>query len=815
MANKFDPNGDLDPKSVRARTDVMFQQFSVYIEGVQVPFMSMNIRTGLGSPPEMSLQIPSQTGLMEICRYYEPKVHVFFTDPISGKDCVFFMGVITGANYVKSSTTPPRKYISFNVRHKYSQLELITLDYSGYANDSNANVTDQNANQAAIKPSSFNSAQSIGMALTGVDGAKIGGKAEINLKNVRALGTGAPEYNSIPEELRDVAARLEGFPGVMLNLWNQLKAQVYQDSSYHEVMTRLYIPLVEQGLQLFKRIGGHHYLEEKINSTKEAPCGKESDGTNALMDAPRMVPPGHKSFMISSIQADISTQVIATAGQFSGEMTSFMQVLQNLIYAIEYDMVFLNAPAEVPKNPKVATPGVDTSAMDVIIKPQMPHYYAPLCNVVLPYMYDSISVNQDESAVPTRVTAVSDLVPGSTGQFGTNFRAPQSVREAVSRGISDLDNNTTTYSSLARTTAGAHFKVGKYEQGRGIRHQRLQLPSWLAMLSESLTQQSPSDSETKPAADSEYGIEIDKFRRAWQYRYDPTNEKKQLNPWDDSSEINGYQRLLFSASDYRYTTEVAKARTGSVSMIFNPYIVPGYPMDIIDPSPTEPSFHAFCVSVSHTITARSVGTSAEFVSAMTYSELGNYEQQYVNPWLHSVLKTLSETPREFPTQAERKAAESRGEPLTEFRSSIVNNVEARDAAAEFYLSTLGVGAAPPEQLYDFATGRPYPFEKMSGLVKGLSEGSAFNHVSGEGNLYLAYRPIETKEQVAERFGIKFIDLAPDNYDPIVFSYKQPVLEESKLMEPGQSPFLSYTEVPDFSREESDLIQALSPDGKPR
>ena len=220
--------------------------------------------------------------------------------------------------------------------------------------------------------------------------------------------------------------------------------------------------------------------------------------------------------------------------------------------------------------------------MDVIVKPQMPHYYSPTCNVILPYMVISLDIRQDEQSVPTRVTAVNDNVPQSTGQFGVNYRSPESVRESIARGIAELGGGATHYSDLASTTAAAQFKIGKYEQGRGIRHQRVQLPKWLAILAESMGQASPASSESHPVDTSPEGLEVEKFRKAWQYRYDQENKKTMLNPWDKDAGINSYQRMLFSAADYKFTTEAAKARTGTASLIFNPYIVPGYPMDIIE-----------------------------------------------------------------------------------------------------------------------------------------------------------------------------------------------------------------------------------------
>lgn len=784
----FDLTGDhnLGAQGARPRTDVMFQEFSLYIEGVQVPFMAINIQSSLGALPRMNIQVPSQTGLMEICRYYEPKVHVFYKDPVTGDDCVFFTGNIISTTYFKSTQSPGQKFISFNCEHRYAKIDLVTMDYTGYANDSNSSVTNTNGAEAAVKINLFNSLQSIGIALTGIDVNKVGGTDEVNIKNLQIPGR-VPQYDAVPEYLRDLKYRFTGFPGIALNLWNQLKAQTYQNPMMYEGMTRMYIPMVEQGTQLFRRIGGHFPVELLINDSKCDPCTSESTGEHSLETDPRLIPPAHKTLMQSAVQADISTQVIYTVGQFSGELTSYLQILQNFMMSVEYDMVFLNAPAEVPKDPRYTIGGVDTASMDLIVKPQMPHYYAPACNVILPFMITSVNINQDEQSVPTRVTAVNDNVPQSAGQFGVNYRAPQSVLEAIAKGISELNGDSDHYSTLARTTSSSQFKIGKYEQGRGIRHQKVQLPKWLAILAESMEQQSPSSSESRPPETTPEGAQIEKFRKAWQYRYDQEEKKKQLNPWDQSSDINAYQRMLFAAASYKFTTETAKARTGNCTLIFNPYIVPGYPMDIIDPTPTEPSFHAFCVDVSHTITARSLTTNVSFVSAMSYQELGNYEQHYTHPWLQSVTDTLSE--------------ETDENGKTIYKATIVNNTVARETASEFYLSTLGVGAAAPEFLYDFSTGTPYPYTRSEGTPTTLSEGSTTAHVSGEGNLGLVFRPVETKAQYAERFGIKFIDMSPDNYDPVVFSYEEPILEESKLMEPGESMFLDYADSPARSRDE--------------
>ncbi len=796
----FDLTGSQNLKGTASpRSDVIFQEFSLYIEGVQVPFMSISVQSSLGNLPRMSVQVPSQTGLMEICRYYEPKVHLFYKDPVTKEDCLFFQGNIVSVNYFKTTQSPGQKAINFTCEHNYAKLNMVTMDYSGYASDTNEKVTNVNANEAAVKTNIYNSLQSIGMALTGIDPTKVGGTDEVNIINTKTPGKAAA-YDSVPAYLGDLKSRFMGFPGVTLNLWNQLKYQAYQNPSMYEGMTRMYIPLVEQGMQFFRRIGGHYQVEKKINDSKCDPCNTDSTGENSLETDPRLIPPSYKTMMQSAVQADVATQIIYNTGQFSGEFTSFLQTLQNFMASVEYDMVFLNAPAEVPKDPANPNPGVDTSAVDVIVKPQMPHYYSPMCNVVLPYMITALSINQDEQSVPTRVTAVNDNIPQSTGTFGVNYRAPQSVLEAIAKGVAEINGISDHFSDLARTTASAQFKIGKYEQGRGIRHEQVQLPKWLAILAESLGNQPASSSESRPSTDTDDGKAIENLRLAWQYRYDPDGVKKQLNPWDQSSNINNFQRMLFSAAEYKFTTENAKARTGTCTLIFNPYIVPGYPMDIIDPTPTEPSFHAFCVDVTHTITSRSLSTNVSFVSAMSYQELGNYEQHYTHPWLQSVTNTLS-----VETDPTTKK--------TIYKTSIVNNTTARDSANDFYKSTLGVGAAAPEFLYDFSTGTPYPFTRVNGAPTTLSEGSTTAQVSGEGNLSLVFRPVETKAQYADRYGVKFIDMSPENYGPVVFSYQEPILDEARLMEPGESLFLDYSDDPAPSRDEVAYAAATASNAK--
>lgn len=794
-------------QSNAGKTDLIFQEFRLYIEGVQVPFIGLSVSSGIGNFPTATIEIPPQAGLIDIARYYQPKVYISFIDPNTGDECTLFNGLIAANNYSKSSQSPGSTSIVFQCVHRLSLLQQITLDFSGFSGENGGYVTNPNQNNAAIDHLMFNSFWSIAAALTGVDTKKIGGVSEVNLENTTA---DTADIHAIPEHLKDNAKRLVGFPGVFLNLWNQLKKKSYQNNIYYESMVKLYIPLVEYGLKFFDRMSGHYIIENKLDGDKQDPCIEESTG-------PILVPPGMKMYMRNAVQAEIAIRLIQQNTNFSGELTDVYKLFYNYMASIEYDIVTLTSPGNVPKDP-IDGFIADSMSLETIVKPQLPFYYSPICNVILPNMFSSINISQDEASIPSRITVTNDLLPGNTGTgFGTHFRAPASIREAIAEGARELNidvpEETNFQYDLAVTTSGANTKVGKYEYGRGIKHENLLMPNWLAFLSTSKDWTQALDRQEPPQPGTPEYDDMALLRDAWNYRYASTtvidratnkikyilqdNTKAALNPWSNESNIPAYQRLLFAAADYKYTTMVAQSKAGSISTIFNPYIVPGYPMDIIDPSPVQPSFHAYCVGVTHSIGSRSISTSINFVSAISYTELANYYLQFIHPWLQTTLRTTS------------KFNDNEG--YIVYTSSIVNNTPARLIADDFYRQTLSVASAAPEQLYNFNDGLPMPLKVVlpgmaldqgpSGSQQDINGGELNPNLTAQGNLAIVYRPIETRQMLEEQFDLKFVEMKPSNYNATVVQYTDSVLTSSQLLEPGQSQFLTYDPKNQLSKQE--------------
>lgn len=784
----------------KAFTDTIFQNIKLYIEGVEVPFSYISITSGIGGLPQAQITIPPQAGLMDISRFYQPKVHIFFEDRLNDyddkdpddrkrRDKLLFSGIIARPIYSKSKDVASSLGVSFECVHRYNLINEMLIDYTGWLN---ADPLNSNAQEAAIKADTANSNATIIEALSGIcDPDKVKGE-EISKENPDGM------TNILPFRFSKLYTRLLGMPGVLINFWNQMKRSAYNrqmrqgDLYYSEAFVRIYQPLIEDGLKFFDRLGGHFPIEAMVQADEHRvdPCPDTPNKKEKIV-----VPPSRQLFLTSSVQAEMTISNIASYLQNSGEVTTIYQMFSNFFDSIDYEIVTLASPAEVAVRSNTvdgdsaaefaAAEGTksETFALDTIVKPKLPFYFSPTCNVLFPGMYSSINVSYDDIGVPTRINLKNMEGPGEQG-FNTNFRAPASVREAIAKKVAGVNgvpgyNPDQRYSLLA-TTGQSYGAIGLYEQGRGIKQETMHIPKWLAHFSQSTTgghqpvQDTPPDAK-KEAAKNEA---LRQLSAGWSTRY-PGDPMKTLNPYSVvDSNLSSHHRMLFSAADYYYTQVFARSKAGTVSCPFNPFIVPGYPMDILEANPTYPSFHAMCSSVTHSFSAESCGTSVQFVAPMTYTELANYYIPFVSPMLQVALGLAENPTMVNPDEAARKTAE------------------------EFYAYTLGTPYVSPDQLMDFSTMQVKPQKWDSGSAKWVygsnqsirdsSNGGERNPMfSYEGNLSLVYRDIETRKEVEDRFALNFIDFNPGNYGPTVVRYRDKQLDNATKYEIGRSQFLTY------------------------
>lgn len=802
-------------------TDVIAPEFKLYIEGVQVPFESISVSQYYMGLPTADIQIPPESGLLDITRGYEPKVHIFYKDDNYEGFRLLFWGHIKSNSYSRSRGQGNTS-ISFHCEHKNSLLNQLTMDFTGWTTPG---TTNQNEAQAVAKPDAFNSQAMVIEAMTGLSGVASASQ-DITDTNTAANIASAPT-NLLGVEIGPMFDRLQGMPGVILNLWNQIKKGAYVNRLNSLALNRMYIPLVEQGLSFFKRMSGHTFLESRLQTDKKPFCHRPG-----MKESQVIVAPCDRMSMTSAVQRELSYSNLNSLINFSGELTSFRQIMEGFLIHSKYDLITLASPAEINLKPstfveELNVAGVEKVAIETIVKPQIPFYYSPVCNVILPRTYMSIQVNQNDSSIPTRMSASHDMTPGGNGadSLKLTFNSPPSIREAIAYNAMLRGVNTVVDLNLG-TTKGHSFSIpGRHEQGTGIRPYKIGLPWWLVVIASDKNKEGKkSNTEEAPVKGTDYYNDMMALSAEWRSRYgtkivqqddnltvSKNLSKNNLNPFDPlNKSALPHEKLLFSTMDYEYSQKVSESRSGAVESVFNPYIIPGYPMDVIDDSPNHPSFHGFCTSVTHTITSRSVVTNIGMIEVCTYAELSNYYTPSVAPFLQSTLNLVTATIDE---DLYANTGVGDHSPFTPNSSTILQNPRAKATADQFYREVLGVGAAAPDDMIHFSSGRSYPLERVSGTLRPRvlpGVGSMPNLARGKpvsrelddyyttvGNLRLVSRPIESLESISFKFDYNFINLDPDLYNSNYMNYVNPQLASNLLLEPGASLFLDYLEVDEF------------------
>ena len=107
-------NSSAPPEAGRNTTDVIYQEVRLYIEGVQVPFENITVSQVAGQLPTAEFTIPPQSGMMDICRFYDPKVHIFYRDDNYVDFRLLFWGHIVGSSFMHSRSDSGSAAIRFS-----------------------------------------------------------------------------------------------------------------------------------------------------------------------------------------------------------------------------------------------------------------------------------------------------------------------------------------------------------------------------------------------------------------------------------------------------------------------------------------------------------------------------------------------------------------------------------------------------------------------------------------------------------------------------------------------------------------------------
>lgn len=755
--------------SARPKLGAIHMDFKLYIEGVEVPFESITISSTYGALPVASVTVPYLPFLQEMARNYPAKVHIFFKDVISDRTLgstvrnrdkhifrLLFSGVIKGAYYQKSKGVGGASTnISFQCVHKNYVASEILIGFASFNLSDISNANFDASNTATSKTALWNPTIAAQQAMQGVD---ISGTKVFNPSLIQQADES--DTVGIPGQLIPYAKQFAGIPGVILRLWNILCKDSFQFAYVMDHMKKIYIPLM-YNIKYFEGMAGHPIVENHLQKNK-LPATKALTGTDTVGSSYLNPIGGYEtgvdvtSLGAASIDATL-TAVAMGLNQFNGN-TPLPEMIGGLAGTVLYDVVTLNSPVmrvsvkEDVAEVEGASVGFlsqqedPVAPIETIVHPNMNLYFAPACNVIYPNMYRHISVNDLYDDAPTRITSRSPAIGGDSNEITTSFRyrSPYNVREAsykrsvygASSPGADIINSVQIYEE----TPASH------EMGRGIRPQIGTLPAWTQYISAKV--------EREPSA----------------------NEDKTTD----------WRKMLMDYNDYLYSVALSSYRTGQVSCVFNPYIIVGYPMDIVDPSPLRPSHHAFCTSVVHSISSSGVTTEIGFSNAITFEELYVYDTPTTLPWIADLLGIRRTGNKDSFT-------------------SIVNvDDAARSAANTYYEEVLGVGAAFVDELSEYKYSDGVPPRGAKSINKVMS--------TIEDAIAATRRSVQTMASVEALFDFKFINTIGTSANQqglreFIFSSKNPQYQfNTDKVRPGHNMFLDYSGYvvkPESSRPYSD------------
>lgn len=767
-----------DPEQDYARpgnmlTGVTAQDFRVFIEGIEVQFSDMQVISTYGSFPQAVITVPYLPLLEEIGRGYHPKVYIFFREYFSdlqesvlyeraggeGKADrpdsraalrrslkLLFAGEIVASQYSKvKGEAGVQTVITFQCKHKSSVLEDIQIGFARFGLNEISSQTDASLATSTGGLHDFNPMITSYKMLQGVRQDKV--------FNVPPLESGLPAEDdegimASPIDLRPYKEQFKGIPGAVLRLWNSLCNDAYAFSHISNVVEQMYIPLV-QNMKFFQTLSGHPLIEDAMEATRvEAAVSRgKTDTTSALSIGTRSVynprqltgdgvesVDGEEGKLDKAVQAIIAEATLSAIRAGFGQMPatdSLHGVLDKFLRPVFYDMVFLASPVDR---------GVSAPPVETIIKPAMPMYFSPRCNVLYPSMYNSLSIS-DNYGMPTRsMTPVYALANIDLPQR-LHFKSPYLVRKALAERVESpkVDN-----AVIGNTVVLPVDTVAPHELGVGVTWAMGAAPSWVPLM------------------------------LSWARE----NDQDAITGGGKSDASVALYRHILEYTDYQHGINFMASRTGNVSGGFNPYIVVGYPMDIIDPSPDRPSYHALCTQVVHSISNTGVTTGIGFTGAASYEQLYSMDFSMGLPWLTDLLGIRSAS--DYDTTAR-------------YVSLTTPSKTAQKKADRFYLEVLGVEAAMISEMSSYKyedppeSAVPNPASAQSWRN---SQALARRHIqSMEGVETVGHKYFVLREDIAAEM-VKG-SVIKDTLRPLVLREGME-LSQVKLRPMGMSLFLDYT-----------------------
>lgn len=393
--------------------------------------------------------------------------------------------------------------------------------------------------------------------------------------------------------------------------------------------------------------------------------------------------------------------------------------------------------------------------INYITKPLWMFGIAPSCNVLFPSVIKEIRFEENYTQQPTRIYlndfSYAELVgdPGNSvvpQMAALRAGYPPQVQHELDRryGVSSAGSNYNV------AISGKNFLVWPEEFFRGPKQSSIRLPSWFVMLG----QYAGGNRSTESAAAIATMKEIDRAVALGKDRDEVIAQMQsagrlpksvpEVIPGDKASAnaalrelnniLNGAQgfeattiRALREAyARYEYHRQRVATRSGAVSLAFNPYVIPGYPIVVFDDLASGQHFIAYATDVTHDVSVRGMSTTVQFTYAQTLDE-----------FLQEVYDArIGNTP-------DRVAYPTLGAAPPQPIASLRDVVQTQSRAEDYFTKLLHQGYE-----YDETKTNAFDFERAILLVGPTGETYSFSDVMNTQAAKLAQQKAEAEIQAA-------------------------------------------------------------------
>lgn len=335
--------------------------------------------------------------------------------------------------------------------------------------------------------------------------------------------------------------------------------------------------------------------------------------------------------VVQAVQSESIINALSQQISQVGNAGSFWGVLQQLFNMVYYEIIAIpnatmakvrmggtspgliigpptwNSSGQISAGNPFQLASEPNRLMQFITKPQWLFGIPPMCNAIFPSMIQELSYSEDYRSQPTRM-GINDefLLTLNPSGMNTNMAPfavlhggyPQAYADELERKFGQFNNN----GDILRS--GKNFLIWPEEYFKGPLLKQERLPNWFNYIDDALTMEQrskmqPTETSTNNNATATQSDQVQNSPDLYQKR----------------------KQLMTAFAHYEYVRQRGAAKRGGVNMVFNPYVVPGFPTIIFSDVPSNQNYHAYVTTVTHTMTASSMGTQLGFTFAQTLDDL--------------------------------------------------------------------------------------------------------------------------------------------------------------------------------------------------